>query len=124
MLTSGGAAESIKVAAWNMNNLHIVLEEPLRPGAPDRTQTDYELLRKYRDRLDADVIALQEVNGPKAAALVFPPDQYDLFFSGRYIEDLVTGKAPNPIPEQRSTASTPASRCARRVRCGQQARCA
>ena len=51
MLTSGPAAESIKVAAWNMNNLHFVMDEPLRPDAPDRTEADYELLRKYRDRL-------------------------------------------------------------------------
>ena len=35
-------------------------------------------------------------------ALVFPPDQYDLYFSARYIEDLVTGKATHPDPEQRS----------------------
>jgi hypothetical protein len=40
------------------------------------------------------------VNVPKAAALVFPPDQYDLYFSGRYVEDLVTGKATDPDPEQ------------------------
>jgi hypothetical protein len=51
MLASGAAAESIKVAAWNMNNLHFVLEEPLRPSAPDRTEADYDLFRKYRDRL-------------------------------------------------------------------------
>jgi endonuclease I/endonuclease/exonuclease/phosphatase family metal-dependent hydrolase len=102
MLASGAAAESVKVAAWNMNNLHFVVDEPLRPGAPDRSQADYELLRKYRDRLGADVIALQEVNGPRAAALVFPPDQYDVYFSGRYVEDLVTGKATDPDPEQRS----------------------
>jgi endonuclease/exonuclease/phosphatase family metal-dependent hydrolase len=102
LVSTTGAAATIKLATWNMNNLHFVVGEPLRPGAPDRTEADYDLLRKYRDRLGADVIALQEVNGPKAAALVFPPDQYDLFFSGRYIEDLVTGKANNPDPEQRS----------------------
>jgi hypothetical protein len=95
-------AATIKLATWNMNNLHHVLGEPLRSGAPARTEADYELLRKYRDRLGADVIALQEVNGPKAAGLVFPPDQYDLYFSARYIEDLVTGKATNPDPAQRS----------------------
>jgi endonuclease/exonuclease/phosphatase family metal-dependent hydrolase len=87
---------------WNLNNLHHVLGEPLRSGAPARTEADYELLRMYRDRLDADVIALQEVNGPKAASLVFPPEQYDLYFSARYIEDLLTGKATDPDPEQRS----------------------
>jgi hypothetical protein len=76
-----------------------------------RTEADYELLRKYRDRLGADVIALQEVNGPKAAALMFPPDQYDLFFSGRYIEHLVTGKATDPISRSARIASTRALRC-------------
>jgi hypothetical protein len=42
------------------------------------------------------------VNGPKAAALVSPTNEYDLFFPGRYIEDLVTGKATSPDPEERS----------------------
>jgi exonuclease III len=69
MLASGAAAESIKIATWNMNNLHHVLGESLRDRAPARSEEDYELLRKYRDRLGADVIALQEVNGPKAAGL-------------------------------------------------------
>jgi hypothetical protein len=85
-----------------MNNLHHVLGEPLRDRAPARSEEDYELLRKYRDRLGADVIALQEVNGPRAAGLVFPPDQYDLYFSARYLDDLVTGKATHSDPEQRS----------------------
>jgi hypothetical protein len=64
-----------------------VLGEPLRSGLPARTEADYAILQEYRDCLGADVIAPQEVNGPKAAALVFPPDQYDLFFSGPYVED-------------------------------------
>ena len=102
LVSTTGEAATIKLATWNMNNLHFVVGEPLRSGAPARTVADYELLRKYRDRLGADVIALQEVNGPKAAGLVFPPDQYDLYFSARYIEDLVTGKATHPDPEQRS----------------------
>jgi hypothetical protein len=33
---------------------------------------------------------------------VFPPDQYGLHFSERYIDDLVTGKATHADPEQRS----------------------
>ena len=42
------------------------------------------------------------MNGPQAAALVSPPDQYDLYLSAGYLGDLVTGKATNPDPEQRS----------------------
>jgi hypothetical protein len=56
-----------------VNNLHHVLGEPLPSGAPVRTEADYAILREYRDRLGADVIALQEVKGPKAAALVSTP---------------------------------------------------
>jgi hypothetical protein len=102
LVSASAQSTTIKLATWNMNNLHHVLGEPLRSGAPVRTEVDYAILREYRDRLGADDIALQEVNGPKAAALVSPPEQYDLFFSARYIDDLVTGKATDPGPEQRS----------------------
>jgi hypothetical protein len=102
LASTGAHAATIKLATWNRNNLHHVLGEPLRSGAPARSGADYDLLRKYRDRVDADVIALQEVNGPMAAGLVFSPNQYDLYFSARYIDDLVTGKATNPDPEERS----------------------
>ena len=64
-------AEPVKLATWNLNILHDVVGESLRDRAPARSEDDYELLRKYRDRLGTDVIALQEVNGPKAARLVF-----------------------------------------------------
>jgi endonuclease/exonuclease/phosphatase family metal-dependent hydrolase len=97
-----GAAETIKVAAWNMNNLHHVLGEPLRDRAPVRTAEDIALLQKYRDHVGADIFALQEVNGPKAANLVFPAGEWDVFFSGRYVEDLVTGRVIHPDPDQRS----------------------
>ena len=54
-------------------------------------------MRKYRDRADADIFALQEVNGPRAAQLVFPIEQWDLFFSGRYADDLITGRESDRI---------------------------
>jgi hypothetical protein len=69
-LMSTGASAEIRVASWNLNNLHHQLGEPLRPGAPARTEADIETLRKYRDRADADIFALQEVNDPRAV----PPD--------------------------------------------------
>ena len=63
-LMSPGASAEIRVASWNLNNLHHELDEPLRPGAPARTEAEIEVLRKYRDRAEADIFALQEVNGP------------------------------------------------------------
>jgi hypothetical protein len=97
VLMSTAALAEIRVASWNLNNLHHQLDEPLRPSAPARTGVDIEILRKYRDRADADIFALQEVNGPRAAQLVFPTDRWDLFFSGRYADDLVTGRESDRI---------------------------
>jgi 5'-nucleotidase (lipoprotein e(P4) family) len=46
-----------------------------------RTPEDYAVLRKYAAQLRADIVALQEVDGPDAAAQVFPG--YDYCFSTR-----------------------------------------
>jgi endonuclease/exonuclease/phosphatase family metal-dependent hydrolase len=46
-----------------------------------RSNEDIAALRRYARELDADVIALQEVDGPDAARLVFP--QHEFCFSGR-----------------------------------------
>jgi endonuclease/exonuclease/phosphatase family metal-dependent hydrolase len=90
-------AEPIRVATWNLFNLHYVVGEPLRNGAVARTQADYDTLKKYADLLDADIVALQEVNGPKAARKVFDADTYELYFSGRYASDLASGRSSDHI---------------------------
>jgi hypothetical protein len=46
-----------------------------------RTPADYASLRNYATQLKADIVALQEVDGPDAAAQVFPG--YDFCFSTR-----------------------------------------
>ncbi|MEJ0086845.1 MAG: HAD family acid phosphatase [Pseudomonadota bacterium] len=46
-----------------------------------RTPDDYASLRRYAAELNADIVALQEVDGPDAAELVFPG--YDFCFSKR-----------------------------------------
>jgi 5'-nucleotidase (lipoprotein e(P4) family) len=48
---------------------------------PSRGEADFAALQKYATRLDADVVSLQEVDGPEAAALVFPG--YEFCFSTR-----------------------------------------
>ncbi len=48
---------------------------------PTRNAADLAALRKYANRLNADVIALQEVDGPEVAATVFPG--YDFCFTQR-----------------------------------------
>jgi endonuclease/exonuclease/phosphatase family metal-dependent hydrolase len=46
-----------------------------------RREADYAALRRYATELDPDIVALQEVDGPDAAAQVFPG--YDYCFSAR-----------------------------------------
>lgn len=71
-LPPGPAA--LKLATWNLEWLNA---EPGK-GPVKRSEADYARLRKYAARLDADVVALQEVDGEAAAARVFPSDVYEL----------------------------------------------
>ncbi len=78
---SPAAAHDLKVATWNIE--WATLRPAGDPSLPDdvrpKTEGDLALLRGYADRLDADVVAMQEVDGPEVAARIFPPDRYALF---------------------------------------------
>jgi len=94
--SAGYCGETIKLATWNLEWLMTTatfdrlartcrhdypggeereipcdLVEP-RERSMRRTPADFARLLEYARRLDADVIALQEVDGPAAARLVFP----------------------------------------------------
>jgi hypothetical protein len=87
ILVSGTAHAAIKLATWTMTTCAMCWASRSVRACPPEPRPTMPTCKSTRDRLGADVIAPQEVNGPKAAALVFPPDQYDLFFSGPYVED-------------------------------------
>ena len=96
-------AGRVRIASWNVEYLmtpetHQALrsdcaEQGGMVGGDDRTlpcaitrreprsAADYASLRHYAATLAADIVALQEVDGPEAAALVFPG--YDFCFSTR-----------------------------------------
>ena len=82
LANTSAQAATIELATWSMNNLHDLVGEPLRSGAPGRTEADYELLRKYRDRLDADVIELQEVQWSEGRGPRVPPGSVRPVFLG------------------------------------------
>ena len=67
------------VASWNLEHL----AEQDGVGCRPRQEADYAALRRYADRLDADVIAFQEVESAAAAARVFPPERYVIVMSTR-----------------------------------------
>ncbi|WP_254070536.1 endonuclease/exonuclease/phosphatase family protein [Acidisphaera sp. L21] len=76
-------AADLKVATWNLEWLtprplgDLALPEDVRP----KSAADRALLRGYAQKLDADVIAVEEVDGPAIAATIFPPDRYALYFT-------------------------------------------
>ena len=80
-------AEVLKIATWNLEWL--TLRPTGDPALPADVRTKdpaaLALLRGYADKLAADVVALQEVDGPEAAAQIFPPARYRLFFTQDHV---------------------------------------
>lgn len=81
-LATPAAAAELKLATWNLAwlTLRQYGDPDLPRGLPVRTPGDLDLLARYARRLDADIVALQEVDGPEAAARVFDPGHYAFFF--------------------------------------------
>lgn len=73
------AQPEIKLATWNIAWLTLkpANHPDLPPGLVPRRESDFALLRGYAARLDADIVALQEIDGEAAAARVFDPARYD-----------------------------------------------
>jgi len=78
LLAAPAQATEIKLATWNIAWLtlkpagHPDLPRDLRARVPE----DFRLLQSYARRLNADVVALQEIDGEDAAARVFDPATY------------------------------------------------
>ena len=72
-------AAELKLASWNIAWLTDRAALLPRDRAP-RDRGDVARLADYARRLDADVVALQEVDGPEAAARVLDPRAYAFYF--------------------------------------------
>jgi endonuclease/exonuclease/phosphatase family metal-dependent hydrolase len=64
--------DGVEIATWNLAWLH----GEDGKGTIARREADYARLRAYAARLDADLVALQEVGGEDAAARVLDPAVY------------------------------------------------
>lgn len=73
------AGEPLRIATWNLEHL----SEDGAQGCRPRTEADYALLRSYTERLNADVIAFEEVESVAAAARVLDPAKYQLIIETR-----------------------------------------
>jgi endonuclease/exonuclease/phosphatase family metal-dependent hydrolase len=79
------SAETLKVATWNLDWLTLRPEgDPALPAdVHARAAEDWGRLRGYAAQLNADVVALEEVDGPEVAAKLFPGSQ--LFFTHDHV---------------------------------------
>ena len=79
-LGNPAGSRDLKIATWNLDWL--TFRHAGDPALPSTVQgrepADFDLLASYALRLDADVVALEEVDGPGPAARLFPPARYDV----------------------------------------------
>ena len=78
------ASHELRIATWNIANLHHESGVALRDGAIARDDIDYDRLRNAAGRLNADIVVLQEIGSLAALARIFPEKEYHLSISGRY----------------------------------------
>lgn len=75
-------AAELKLASWNIAWLSTrpAGDDLIPRDIPRRGNADFARLQAYAQRLAADIVALQEVDGPEAAARVFAPRDHAFFF--------------------------------------------
>ncbi len=87
LIAAPAAAGELKFATWNLEWLTArpagdpALPRDVRP----KTGEDVALLARYAEALAADVVAIQEVDGPEIAARIFPPSRYVLHMTGDHV---------------------------------------
>lgn len=76
-------AGELKIATWNLEWLTLrAAGDPALPAdVRPKGEAERAILRGYADALAADVVALQEVDGPEAAATVFGGERYSFHFT-------------------------------------------
>lgn len=81
LLTPATATE-LKLATWNIAwaTLRGADDRDVPRDVHRRSDADWAQLRGYAGRLDADIIAFQEIDGPRAAARIFDERAYAFFF--------------------------------------------
>jgi endonuclease/exonuclease/phosphatase family metal-dependent hydrolase len=87
LLALPAQAAELKVATWNLNwfTARPTGDPELPQDVKSRGPDDFSRLAGYAAKLDPDVVALEEVDGPAQAAKLFPPDRYALHFTQDHV---------------------------------------
>jgi len=77
----------LKIATWNLEWLTARPDgdRSLPRDAHPKRPEDVVTLAGYAAKLDADVIAIEEVDGREIAARIFPPDRYSIHMTGDHV---------------------------------------
>ena len=73
------SAQEVRVASWNIEHL----AEHNGAGCVPRSTLDYEQLRDFSQLLNANIIALQEVENTAAVERIFPKSEWNIVLSDR-----------------------------------------
>ncbi len=97
-------AGDLKVATWNLEWLTTrSLGDPALPAdVVPKTAADLLVLKRYAAQLEADVVAMEEVDGPAPASVLFPPDRYTLYFTNDDVVQRVGIAVRRGIPVRRN----------------------
>jgi endonuclease/exonuclease/phosphatase family metal-dependent hydrolase len=85
---SGARGAELKVATWNLNWL-TTRQVGLPADVKVREPEDFALLRAYAAELNADIIAIQEVDNADTASRVFPPETWTIHMSDDHVRQRV-----------------------------------
>ena len=77
-------ARTIKVATWNRDwlTLRHAGDPELPSDVGGREPHDFDVLAGYAAKLDADIVAIEEVDGAEPARRLFPPARYQVLMTG------------------------------------------
>ena len=80
-------SEELKVATWNLDWLTTrqTGDRGLPPDVTTRSEEDFARLAEYARELNADVIAIEEVDGFSAASKVFQKDRYSIHMTHDHV---------------------------------------
>jgi hypothetical protein len=87
LLPLPGHAADLKIATWNLDWLTTrqAGDRGLPADVVPRSAGDFDLLATYAQELDADVVAIEEVDGWGAAAKLFPRDRYSIHMTRDHV---------------------------------------
>lgn len=80
-------AAELKIATWNLDWLttRSAGDRALPADVTPRSAEDFDRLARYAQELNADVVAIEEVDGFPAASKIFPREQYSIHMTRDHV---------------------------------------